>query len=86
MKDIKPHDIPQILDEAVGGWKGLKLNLRQGLEGASRFYTLLVSSLGEAVGVADGEPFWNSYLRQWQVLVNFENGCKSVVCNWLVGV
>ncbi|MBC1219667.1 hypothetical protein GNF10_30130 [Nostoc sp. UCD121] len=46
----------------------------------------LVSKEGEAIGVADGEPYWNSYLGQWQVWVNFGSGCKSVVCDWLVGV
>ncbi len=78
------HDIPQTLDEATQGWKGLKLKLRQGLESAGRFYTELVDSLGEAVGVADGEPLWNGYLGQWQVAVNFADGCKSVVCDWLM--
>ncbi len=77
------HDIPQTLDEATQGWKGLKLKLRQGLKSAGRFYNELVSSFGEAVGVANGEPFWNGYLGQWQVLVDFASGCKSVVCDWV---
>ncbi|WP_341532037.1 plasmid replication protein, CyRepA1 family (plasmid) [Nostoc sp. UHCC 0302] len=80
------HDIPQTLDEAKGGWKGLKLKLRQGLETAGRFYSELVSAVGKAVGVASGEPFWNGYLGQWQVVVNFADGCKSVVCDWLAVV
>ncbi|MBD2512344.1 hypothetical protein H6G91_34885 [Nostoc muscorum FACHB-395] len=36
--------------------------------------------------IADGEPYWNAYLNQWQVWVNFADGCKSVVCDWLVAV
>ncbi|RCJ31236.1 hypothetical protein A6770_41435 [Nostoc minutum NIES-26] len=76
-------DIPQTLNEAVGGWKGLRLKLRQGLHNAGRFYTELVSSFGEAIGVADGEPFWNEYLGNWMVGVKFADGCKSVVCDWL---
>ncbi|MEH2071477.1 MAG: hypothetical protein V7K47_25560 [Nostoc sp.] len=35
------HDTPQTLDEAVGGWKGLKLRLQQGLNNAGRFYESL---------------------------------------------
>ncbi len=57
-------DVPQTLNEAIGGWKGLRLKLRQGLESAGRFYWELVSSFSEAVGIADGEPFWNEYLGQ----------------------
>ncbi|WP_256871998.1 plasmid replication protein, CyRepA1 family [Nostoc sp. TCL26-01] len=77
---------PQQLNEAALGWKGVKLRLQQGLENAGRFYTELISQVGEAVGVADGEPFWNGYLGQWQVAVSFANGCKSVVYDWLVVV
>ncbi|WP_308189939.1 hypothetical protein [Nostoc sp. XA010] len=79
----------QILEEVVPSpqvqaWKGLKLKMQQGLDSAGSFYRELVSKFGEAVGVADGEPFWNGYLGQWQVWVNFAHGCKSVVCDWLV--
>ncbi|MEH2120589.1 hypothetical protein [Nostoc sp.] len=77
---------PQTLDKTVGGWKGLKLRLGQGLESAGRFYSQLVSSFGEAVGIADGEPYWNACVDQWQVWVNFESGCKSVVCDLLLAV
>ncbi|MBE9036608.1 hypothetical protein IQ246_16145, partial [aff. Roholtiella sp. LEGE 12411] len=42
------------------------------------------STIGSAVGVADGEPYWNGYLGQWQVWVNFAHGYRSVVCDWLV--
>ncbi|WP_242058205.1 MULTISPECIES: plasmid replication protein, CyRepA1 family [Nostoc] len=79
-------DTPLSSDEAVGGWNGLKLKLRQGLESAGSFYQELVSKVGEAVGVADGEPIWNGYLNQWQVWVNFGDGCRSVGCDWLVTV
>ncbi|QLE45526.1 DUF3854 domain-containing protein (plasmid) [Nostoc sp. C052] len=68
------------------GWKGLKLKLQQGLDSAGRFYTELVSQVGSAVGVADGEPYWNGYLGQWQIAVNFASGCKSVLCDWLIVV
>jgi hypothetical protein len=66
------------------GWKGLKLKLRQGLENAGSFYTEMVSRIGNTVGIADSEPFWNQCLSQWMVWVSFEGGCKSVVCDWLV--
>ncbi|MBD2732272.1 hypothetical protein H6G96_40090 [Nostoc sp. FACHB-892] len=33
--------------------------------------------------IADGKPYWNGYLGQWQVWVSFTDGCKSVVCDWL---
>ncbi|QFS51550.1 hypothetical protein [Nostoc sphaeroides] len=71
---------------AILGWKGLKLKLQQGLDSAGQFYQQLISTIGEAVGVADGEPYWNGYLGQWQVWVNFASGCKSVFCDWLVAV
>ncbi len=81
----------QILEEVVSSpqgqaWKGLKLKLQQGLDSISSSYSELISKVGEAVGVADGEPYWNGYLGQWQVWVNFAHGCKSVVCDWLVAV
>ncbi|MCC5668487.1 DUF3854 domain-containing protein [Nostoc sp. CHAB 5784] len=81
----------QILEEVVSSpqgqaWKGLKLKMQQGLDSAGSFYNQLVSSFGEAVGIADGEPYWNGYLGQWQVWVKFADGCTSVVCNWLMVV
>ena len=81
----------QILEEVVESpqgqaWKGLKLKLQQGLDSIGSSYSELISKVGEAVGVADGEPYWNAYLGQWQVWVNFAWGCKSVVCDWLVVV
>ncbi|MEH1910520.1 MAG: hypothetical protein V7L05_17655 [Nostoc sp.] len=60
--------------------------MQQGLDSAGRFYTELVSQVGVAVGVADGEPYWNGYLGQWQVWVKFGGGCTSVVCDWLAVV
>ncbi|QFS51426.1 hypothetical protein [Nostoc sphaeroides] len=88
--DTTPQDIPQTLtpveSSTVQGWKGLKLKLQQGLDSAGQFYQQLVSTIGNAIGVADGEPYWNAYLGQWQVWVNFGSGCTSVVCDWLVGV
>jgi hypothetical protein len=84
-------DTSQILEEVVSspqvfGWKGLKLKLQQGLDCAGKFYTELVKTIGSSVGVADGEPYWNGCLGQWQVWVNFATGCTSVVCDWLVAV
>lgn len=88
--DTTPIDIPQTVTQVENfiaqGWKGLKLKLQQGLDSAGQFYQQLVSTIGEAVGVADGEPYWNGYLGQWQVWVNFGSECRSVVCDWLVGV
>ncbi|WP_181154223.1 hypothetical protein [Nostoc sp. 'Peltigera membranacea cyanobiont' N6] len=71
---------------AILGWKGLKLKLQQGLDSAGQFYQQLVSTIGSSIGVADGEPYWNGYLGQWQVWVNFGSGCTSVVCDWLIVV
>ncbi|MEH2260786.1 hypothetical protein [Nostoc sp.] len=60
--------------------------MHQGIDSAGKFYQLLIFQLGEAVGVADGELFWNGYLGLWQVWVNFVQACTSVVCDWLVAV
>ncbi|NDJ25786.1 DUF3854 domain-containing protein [Nostoc sp. B(2019)] len=84
--DTTSQDIPQTEDTVVQGWKGLKLKIRQGLDSVGKFYQQLVSQVGEAVGIVDGEPYWNTCMGQWQVWVNFEGGCKSVVCDWLMGV
>jgi hypothetical protein len=88
--DTQAQDIPQTLtpleSPAVLGWKGLKLKLQQGLDSAGDFYSKLVSTIGEAVGVADEEPYWNAYLGQWQVWVKFADECRSVVCDWMVAV
>jgi Domain of unknown function (DUF3854) len=84
------HDIPQTLNQvespATHGWKGLKLKLQQGLDSIGSSYSELISKVGQAVGVADGEPYWNAYLNQWQVWVNFGSGYTSVVCDWLMAV
>ena len=88
--DTTPQDIPQTLtpveSPVTQGWKGLNLKMRLGLDSAGQFYQQLVSTIGSAVGVADGEPYWNAYLGQWQVWVNFQSGCTSVVCDWLFAV
>ncbi|MHC5771718.1 MAG: hypothetical protein ACYTXI_40465, partial [Nostoc sp.] len=88
--DTQSQDIPQtfaqVEDPLVLGWKGLSLKLRQGLDSFGQFYQHLVSQLGDAIGIADDEPFWNAHVEQWQVWVNFAWGCTSVVCNWLVAV
>ncbi|MBD2511509.1 hypothetical protein H6G91_30425 [Nostoc muscorum FACHB-395] len=60
--------------------------MRLGLDSVRQFHQHLVSQLGDAIGVADGEPFWNAHLGQWQVWVKFADGCRSVVCDWLVAV
>ncbi|WP_347242548.1 plasmid replication protein, CyRepA1 family [Nostoc sp. FACHB-888] len=84
------HDIPQTLNQvespASHGWKGLKLKLQQGLDSIGSSYSELISKVGETVGIADGEPYWNAYLGQWQVWVNFGSDCRSVVCDWLEAV
>ncbi|WP_256874711.1 plasmid replication protein, CyRepA1 family [Nostoc sp. C057] len=85
--DTQSQDITQtftpVESPTVQGWKGLKLKMRQGLDSVEQFYQQLVSQLGEAVGVADGEPYWNGYLGQWQIWVKFADECRSVVCDWL---
>ncbi|MHC5826281.1 MAG: hypothetical protein ACYT04_63095, partial [Nostoc sp.] len=88
--DTESLDIPQTFTQVENpiaqGWKGLKLKLQQGLDSAGQFYSELVSAVGAAIGVADGEPYWNGYLGQWQIAVNFASGCKSVLCDWLIVV
>ncbi|WP_375511052.1 plasmid replication protein, CyRepA1 family [uncultured Nostoc sp.] len=88
--DTTPQDIPQTLtpveSPVTQGWKGLNLKMRLGLDSAGQFYQQLVSTIGKAIGVADGEPYWNGYLGQWQVWVKFADECRSVVCDWLVAV
>jgi hypothetical protein len=88
--DTQSQDIPQTLtpveSPVTQGWKGLNLKMRLGLDSAGQFYQQLVSAVGAAIGVADGEPYWNGYLGQWQVWVNFGSECRSVVCDWLVAV
>ncbi|MEH1823652.1 MAG: hypothetical protein V7L31_32040 [Nostoc sp.] len=87
---MRPIDIAPTLNQvespATLAWKGLKLKMQLGLDSAGSLYNELVSTIGEAVGVADGEPIWNGYLGQWQVWVNFGSGCTSVVCDWLVAI
>ncbi|WP_404827133.1 plasmid replication protein, CyRepA1 family [Dendronalium phyllosphericum] len=81
------HNISQTLNEvenpAVCGWKGLKLRLRQELKSAGQLYQQLISKVGEAIGIADGEPIWNGYLGNWMISVSFASGCKSVMCDWV---
>ncbi|MBD2565518.1 MULTISPECIES: plasmid replication protein, CyRepA1 family [Nostoc] len=84
--DTTSQRLNQVESPVTLGWKGLKLKMHQGLDSASSFYQQLVSQLGDAIGVADGEPYWNAYLNQWQVWVNFADGCRSVVCDWLAVV
>ncbi|MBC6435692.1 hypothetical protein FM036_40920 [Nostoc sp. HG1] len=45
--DLSPSDSRKIL----------KLKLQQGLDSAGQFYQQLVSTIGSAVGIADGEPY-----------------------------
>lgn len=78
------HDIKVQKDDQSTRWTGLKLKLQQGLKDAGKFYQDLVDRVGEAIGVADCEPHWNGYLGRWQVWVNFSDGCKSIVCDWLM--
>ncbi|MCC5638746.1 hypothetical protein LC593_23505 [Nostoc sp. CHAB 5844] len=68
----------------IQGWQGLKLKLRQGLENAGSFYQALVLKIGDAIGIADGEPIWNQYQGNWMIPVNFANGFTAVVCDWLM--
>jgi hypothetical protein len=70
----------------VCGWKGLKLQLQQGLENAGNLYQELISAVGNAIGVAEEEPIWNEYFNQWIIKINFANDFKSVFCDWLISV
>ncbi|MDZ8141098.1 MAG: hypothetical protein RM049_38425 [Nostoc sp. DedQUE04] len=60
-----PQTFTQVEDPLVLRWKGLHLKLRFRLDSAGQFYSELVSQVSEAVGVANGEPYWNGYLGQW---------------------
>ncbi|MEH2297581.1 MAG: hypothetical protein V7K88_00500 [Nostoc sp.] len=86
--DTQSQGIPQTLTPVESptnqGWKGLKLKMHYWLDSVGSFYQQLVDKLGEAVGVADGEPFWNGYLGCGRF--GFCYRVKSVVCDWLVGV
>jgi hypothetical protein len=79
-------EVSEQTDNHLPLWTGLKLKLQQGLENAGRFYAEAISEIGEAIGIADSEPFWNGYLNRWQVAVNFVCGCKSVPCDWLEAI
>ncbi|MBG1261060.1 plasmid replication protein, CyRepA1 family [Nostoc commune] len=79
-------EVSEQTDNHLPLWAGLKLKLQQGLEDAGRFYKETVSEIGEAIGVADSEPFWNVYSNRWHVAVNFACGCKSVACDWLEAI
>jgi hypothetical protein len=64
-------------------WAGLKLKLQHELQDAGRFYQEAISEIGEAIGIAEGEPFWNGFLNRWHIAVNFACGSKSVACDWV---
>ncbi|WP_375467185.1 plasmid replication protein, CyRepA1 family [uncultured Nostoc sp.] len=83
LSDTAPHTPENI---AILGWKGLMVKMQLGLNSVGKFYSELISQVGSSVGVADGEPYWNGYLGQWQVWVNFGSECRSVVCDWLKAV
>ncbi|MEH2003493.1 MAG: hypothetical protein V7L00_33125, partial [Nostoc sp.] len=79
-------EVSEETDKQLPVWAGLKLKLQQGLQNAGRFYQEAVSEIGEAIGIANSEPFWNGYLNRWHVAVNFACGCKSVACDWLEAI
>ncbi|RCJ32380.1 hypothetical protein A6769_28010 [Nostoc punctiforme NIES-2108] len=81
LSDTTPHTPENI---AILGWKGLMVKMQLGLNSAGLFYSELISQVGSSVGVADSEPYWNGYLGQWRVWVKFGDGCRSVVCDWLM--
>nr|WP_242045813.1 plasmid replication protein, CyRepA1 family [Calothrix sp. FACHB-1219] len=88
---------PELVEQAIASvedsppqtrWTGLKLQLRQGLEIAgsiwSDFYRELSERFGQAIGLAENEPFWNAYAENFQVHVTFPMlGTRSVPCDWL---
>lgn len=83
---VLSSEVSEETDNYLLLWSGLKVRLQQGLENAGRFYKETVSEIGQAVGVAEGEPFWNAYSSRWHVAVNFANGCRSLCCNWLEAI
>jgi Domain of unknown function (DUF3854) len=77
-------EVSEQTDNHLPLWAGLGVKLQQGLQDAGRFYKETVSEIGEAIGIADSEPFWNGYLNRWHVVVNFACGSKSIPCDWVV--
>ncbi|MHC5821269.1 MAG: plasmid replication protein, CyRepA1 family [Nostoc sp.] len=71
------------INSHLSSWVGLKLKLQQGLQDAGKFYQETVSEIGEAIGIAEGEPFWNAFLSRWHIAVSFTCGSKSVACDWV---
>ena len=68
-------------------WTGLKLRLKQGLEVTGfiwgNWYKELSEKFGQAIGIAESEPFLNQYLQNWQVHVVFPSGLGSIPHEWL---
>lgn len=68
-------------------WTGLKLRLKQGLEVTGfiwgNWYKELSEKFGQAIGIAESEPFLNQCLQNWQVHVVFPSGLGSVPHEWL---
>ncbi|MFS0520137.1 plasmid replication protein, CyRepA1 family, partial [Nostoc sp. UIC 10607] len=68
-------------------WTGLKLRLKQGVEVTgfiwNNWYKQLFEKFGQAIGVAESEPFLNQCLQNWQVHVVFPSGLGSIPHEWL---
>ena len=88
LEEIKTCEsqVSEQTDNHLPLWVGLKLKLQHGLKDAGRFYQEAISEIGEAIGVAEGEPFWNEFLNRWHIAVNFACGSKSVACDWVASV
>ncbi|MEH2034770.1 hypothetical protein [Nostoc sp.] len=54
---IDASDAAQVKNPIAQGWKGLKLKMREGLDSAGRFYSELVSQVGEVIA-------WISHKRE----------------------
>lgn len=71
-------------------WRGLKLRLKQGLEVTGfiwgNWYKELSEKFGQAIGIAESEPFLNQCLQNWQVHVVFPSGLGSIPDEWLEAV
>ncbi|MEH2147572.1 hypothetical protein [Nostoc sp.] len=58
-----------------------------GLDSAGDFYSELVSQLGEAIGIADGEPYTERIPGAVAILwVKFADECRSMLCDWIEAV
>lgn len=86
-KAIAVGEQPATSTQELPTWKGLSLRIKEGLEVVGSvcggLYRELSEKFGQAIGIAENEPLFNTYLQDWQVHVVFADGLKSIPCSWL---